>query len=102
MRPTIERALHAIAHNLAERGKVIAGGAEIMLHYIDPKISDADELRYAFFAGAQHLFATIMAVMDEDREPTPRDMAIMDKINHELEDWRKQAALRLTKPASRG
>ena len=43
------------------------------------------EMRSAFFAGAHHLFASIMNVMDEDREPTKNDMLRMDLIHHELQ-----------------
>lgn len=48
---------------------------------------DVQMLRRAFFAGAQHLYASIMRVMDDDREPTANDMAIMARIDKELGEW---------------
>jgi len=46
-----------------------------------------DEMRTAFFAGAQHLFSSIMSIMDEDAEPTADDMRRLDLINKELETF---------------
>jgi len=42
-----------------------------------------DEHR-AFYAGAQHLFASIMTVLDEGAEPTDADLRRMDNIAAEL------------------
>ena len=39
----------------------------------------------AFFGGAQHLFGSIMSILDPGHEPTERDMRRMDLIAHELE-----------------
>jgi hypothetical protein len=43
-----------------------------------------DEMRQAFFAGAQHLFGSIMNILDPDEEPTAADMIRLDQINDEL------------------
>lgn len=44
-----------------------------------------EDMRTAFFAGAQHLFSSIMTIMDADRDPTENDMRRMSQINAELE-----------------
>jgi hypothetical protein len=44
-----------------------------------------DQLRDAFFAGAQHLFGSIMGMLDPGSEPTERDLRRMDLISHELD-----------------
>ncbi len=41
-------------------------------------------MRTAFFAGAQHLFGSIMGMMEADEEPTVTDLARMDNIEKEL------------------
>ena len=43
-----------------------------------------DEMRQAFFAGAQHLFVSIMTMLDPEAEPTERDMRRMGNIDKEL------------------
>jgi hypothetical protein len=48
-----------------------------------PKIQ-LDEMRNAFFAGAQHVFHSIMSVLDPGGEPTDADLKRMDKIDQEL------------------
>jgi hypothetical protein len=44
-------------------------------------------LRLAYMAGAQHLFASIMGMMDPGTEPTPADLRRMDLISDELAKW---------------
>lgn len=45
------------------------------------------EMRKAFFAGAQHLFASIANLLDDEREPTDDDVRRMEMIHVELEAW---------------
>jgi hypothetical protein len=55
-------------------------------------------MRGAFFAGAQHLFASIMVIMDPGAEPTAADLARMSQIHEELErfvrDYEERHGLR--------
>lgn len=44
-----------------------------------------DEMRNAFFAGAQHLFSSIMSILEPGSEPTDADLRRFDLINSELE-----------------
>jgi hypothetical protein len=51
----------------------------------DTAPAQLDELRNAFFAGAQHLFASLITILDPGEvEPTAADLAMMDAINVEL------------------
>ena len=101
-------------HGKAERDKVIAelskaaagqgrlielGWLALRMLVISPSASEVQlrEMRFAFFSGAQHLFASILAVMDEDREPTPDDLKKMDLIDKELKAWVAEAAERVRK-----
>jgi hypothetical protein len=43
-----------------------------------------NEMRLAFMAGAQHLFASITATQDPGDEPTDDDLRRMDLISAEL------------------
>lgn len=71
---------------LVDQGKLIEAGWEGLKKMAYPNVNaeQLDPLRFAFFAGAQHLFACIMNVMDPDAEPTEADMQRMNNIHHEL------------------
>jgi hypothetical protein len=76
-----------LQRRLADDGKLIeAGWIGLRLAAIDPEAPDIQlrEMRNAFFAGAQHLFAAINDVLDEDSEPTVDDLYRMTKIDAEL------------------
>lgn len=47
----------------------------------------AVETRNAFYSGAGCLFYAIMNILDEDREPTEHDLAVMDGIHKEIEGF---------------
>jgi hypothetical protein len=53
-----------------------------------------DEMRTAFFAGAQHLFGTILSTLDRGGEPTERDLHRLELIHQELENFVKDFNLR--------
>lgn len=99
MTKTIKQALEAaLAAKMADEGNLVGLGAEIMLGFMEPPTpAAAEDLRYAFFAGAQHLYGVLMSVMDEGREPTKRDLERMEKVHDELDAWTKSAALRIRK-----
>ena len=52
---------------------------------LDAPQVQVDEMRQAFFAGAQHLFSSIMGILDPGSEPTAADLRRFDLINSELE-----------------
>jgi hypothetical protein len=80
--------LDELSRQLIDKGLLIeAGFASLRARAIPPDASPVqlDEMRSAFFAGAQHLFASIMGVLDPDAaEPTEKDMERMGKIDAEL------------------
>src|SRR3954463_9605722 len=72
---------------LVDDGKLIEAGWEGLKKVAYSEVDDEqtlEHLRNAFFAGAQHLFACIMTVLDPDAEPTERDMQRMSNIHAEL------------------
>jgi len=60
-----------------------------------------DAMRMAYMAGAQHLFASIMSILEPGQEETEADMRRMDLIDQELQAVSKELALRVAKPQSR-
>lgn len=80
--------LALLERELADNGKLIeAGWVGLRLAAIplDAPAVQLDEMRSAFFAGAQHLFASIMTILEPDAEPTDADLRRMDLIHAELE-----------------
>jgi hypothetical protein len=72
---------------LMDEGRIIEAGwigLKIMAVPEDAPQVQIDEMRSAFFAGAQHLFASIMTGLDPDAEPTEADMKRLDLIDAEL------------------
>jgi hypothetical protein len=53
----------------------------------DQAMEGDDLARFAFFCGAQHLFATIMLMLEEDSEMTEGEGVRLDKIHAELQQF---------------
>lgn len=82
--------LERLSRELTDKGKLIeAGWVGLRLAAIpqDAGKLQLQEMRKAFFAGAQHLFSSIMTILDEDREPTDEDLRRMSLISDELESF---------------
>lgn len=94
----------AIADSLIAQGKLIAGGFEIFrsvvlaTHATDAQVED---LRIAWFAGAQHVFSSIMATLDEGEDATEADLQRMKNIADELDSFKHDLALRMTPTKTR-
>jgi hypothetical protein len=89
-----------VSKKLADAGKLIEGGwnaYRLLVVPLDASPVQIDECRLAFMAGAQHLFSSIMAVMDPDSEPTEKDLQKMDLIDKELNVFAREMELRLTR-----
>jgi len=89
--------LDKLARELTDQGKLIeAGWIGMRAVSVDPSASPTQlsEMRLAFFAGAQHLFASIMGILDPGAEPTDKDLERMSLIHNELEEFIKDYKLR--------
>lgn len=89
-REAIGKVADAIAGHYIDRGKIIEMGFAEMIRqtytdYQQMPAQQLDDLRCAFFGGAQHLMGSIMGTLDPGSEPTEQDMRRMDLIHHELE-----------------
>ncbi len=82
--------LERLSRDLTDQGKLIeAGWVGLRIAAMDPNAPaiQLQEMRKAFFAGAQHLFASIMTIMEEGSEPTEADLNRMSLISDELESF---------------
>jgi len=79
-----------VAKQAADQGKLIeAGWIGLKLTAYPNGMVPAQEkqLRDAFFGGAQHLYGSIMGIMDDGAEPTENDMKKMELIDAELQGY---------------
>jgi hypothetical protein len=77
-----------LSRKLTDDGKLIEAGWVSFRHLVvhpDAPPDQLREMRIAFLAGAQHLFASINSIMDEDAEPTDADLQRMQSISDELD-----------------
>lgn len=84
----INEAVNEFARAAIVRGQLIeAGWQGLKVGWLHPDAPEEQiaELRAAFFAGAQHLFASIMGILDAGEEPTANDMRNLDLIRSELD-----------------
>lgn len=91
-----------LTHKLVSDGKLIEGGfaAYVLASKLDVTDPRLPALHDAFWAGAEHLWSSIMATLDPEREPTDADMRRMELIQTEVDAWRarKMAALAQSMP----
>lgn len=84
----VDQSAHdAICRELVDNGKLIeAGWVGFQFMAIPESAPDIQitEMRKAFFAGAQHLFASMMGMLEAGEDATDKDLRRMDQINAEL------------------
>lgn len=81
---TIRQAAETITKELARQGKLIEGGWRalvIMFRLQDAPPVQLHEMRLAYYAGAQHLFSSIMTILEQN------DFDRMTQIQEELEAY---------------
>jgi hypothetical protein len=94
----IEEAARNLTKELTDKGKLIEAGFVIFAHYAVPKDAppiQLTEMRLAFMAGAEHVFSSIMNILDPGEEPTAADLTRMDLIHREIDEWRAKLSERL-------
>lgn len=82
----------ALTRECIDRGQIIEGGWKAMELLMLKDASDVQrtEMRKAYFFGAQHLWASIMGILEPGSEPTELDMERMNKIHAELEKFTEE------------
>ena len=89
-RRKLEQVVKTITDGATDEGKMIELGWLLLRAQAIPKDApqiQLDEMRQAFFAGALHLFGSIMTMLDPDSEPTERDLRRMGSIAGELQSF---------------
>ena len=89
-RKMIEQVAHEITKKFSDEGKLVEAGFAAFHHLCLKNASPAqvDDMRLAYMAGAEHLFTSIMVIMEPGDEPTDADLKRMDLINAEITHWR--------------
>ena len=88
-----------------KRKKVIESGWKEYRQKVIPRDApriQLDESRRAFYAGAHHLWVSMMTMMtpaDEASEPTPEDHALAGGIQQEFDDFLEELSIRLGGPS---
>jgi len=86
-------AIQRLTKDLADKGLLLAAGWQsyrLMTFGPDSPVKEQDAQKFAFYAGAQHVFASMLNMLDEDHEPTDADMARMTHLNQELKEFELQ------------
>jgi hypothetical protein len=99
------RHLERLTKRLADEGKLIeAGWVALRLQAVpvDAPSIQLQEMRMAYMAGAQHLFASMTGMLDPGPEETPDDMRRMELINAELDAFRTELEFWVAKTKGQG
>ena len=89
-----------IAKTYADKGGLVEAGwraFRVVLMPQDASLSELEKARIAFYAGAQHLFASMINAMDPEMEPTEADMRRMDLLNAEMERFKPELEAAINK-----
>lgn len=93
MKTDMRRIVDEMTKAATDSGNLIeAGWLALKIQAIPATASDVQihEMRKAFFAGAQHLYASIMSILDGGSEPTDKDLKRMELIDTELRQFVKE------------
>jgi hypothetical protein len=97
--------LELLSRKLADEGRLVEAGWVAMRIQCVPHnapVWQLHDMRMAYMAGAQHLFASIMTILDDGVEETEADLTRMDLIAKELEVFAEELKLHMAKVAGRG
>ena len=92
-KPDIEKIATELTKKLADDGKIVAGGwvgFAMACKLGETSPLQQDEMRKAFFAGAMHVFQSIMSFLEPGSEPTEKDADRMTQLSDELTRFQKQ------------
>jgi hypothetical protein len=87
MKTPEQQLIDRITSELADQGRIVEGGWRVFMATGMPKSAPAiqiAEMRKAYFLGAQHVFASVITMLDPGSEPTDKDLRRMDLLHREL------------------
>lgn len=87
-----------LTKKLVDDGLIVEAGWVGFL--IACKLKDApsvqlEEMRRAFYAGSMHVFTSMLSFLEPGQEATDKDMARMQKLSDELENFQKDFAAQI-------
>lgn len=88
-----------LSQAMADEGKLIEAGW-IVMRSMMPSASEAQvsDMRLAFMAGAQHLFGSIMSMLEPGPGETPGDLRRLYMIDKELQAVSEELKLYVANP----
>lgn len=82
--------LEKLTKSLADQGLLVTAGwtacANMLTNESTPAKTE-EKLRQAYFMGAQHVFASMINMVEEGDEITDKDMRRMEFLQIELQAW---------------
>lgn len=100
-----EQAAMELTKKLANEGKLLEAGFAAFVHLViaeDAPAVQIEAMRLAFMAGAEHLFSSIVNILDPGDEPTRAELRRMDLIQREINEWRSRISERVHPSQGRG
>ncbi len=94
-REAFEQAIHKTTEELTDEGKLIMAGYAAYCLTVMPKDAGPVQIRecaLAYFAGAQHLWASMVEFLEPGADVTDKDEERMEKIFVEMEEITSQLA----------
>jgi len=92
-REAIGKMVDAVTGEYVDRGQIVALGFAMFIAQEYPNykeslpVEEGRKLRRAFFAGAQHLFASTFSFLGPGDEPTEKDLQRFTLVAHELNSF---------------
>jgi hypothetical protein len=87
MTPELRKHINDLTKKATDDGLLIEVGwlgLRLMTIPEDAPQIQLDCMKEAFFAGAQHVFGSVMTMLDPDEEPTEADMRRIEQVHNEL------------------
>lgn len=83
----MNREINRVMQEWGECGQIIEGGWQALLLGMPPETPELQlsEMRKAYYMGAQHLFASILMILEPGMEATDKDMQKLNLIHEELD-----------------
>lgn len=89
----------ALIQQLADECRLIEAGFDVFSHHVlakDASDIQRQEMRLAFMAGAEHVYSSMLSMLELGGEPTVADMRRMELIDREIDKWRARIAQRVS------
>jgi hypothetical protein len=90
-----------LVKRLADQGQLVEAGWQTyrLLCLKMPPHETRDDLHEAYLVGAEHVFASIINMLDPGQDETEADLTRMDRLHTELEPIRKTLTLKYGRPS---